>query len=169
VRQFRPRKASRTSLVTPNAKQYLTGSETARAGDRARAVDRPGGVMRELACWLAAAVLAAAPASARGAGDARAGEALYVGTARLANGGAPCLGCHGLAGHGLAWRASFGPDLSTVGEAYDAETIAGLLEDVPFPSMAPLYGAHPITAGERADLAAFLLASRAATGAEMPC
>ena len=40
------------------------------------------------------------------------GEALYVGSTRLFAGGAPCLGCHGVAGHGLARAASFGPDLS---------------------------------------------------------
>jgi mono/diheme cytochrome c family protein len=118
--------------------------------------------MRGFACWLA--VFAAAPVAGRAA-DARAGEALYVGAARLANGGAPCLACHGLAGHGLAWRASFGPDLTDVGVSYDADTIAGLLADVPFPTMAPLYAAHAITAAEREDLAAFLLAARGAAGA----
>ncbi len=120
--------------------------------------------MRELACWLAAVAFAAASTAGRAA-DARAGEALYVGQTRLVNGGAPCLACHGLASHGLAWRASFGPDLGDVGASYDADTIAGLLEDVPFPTMAPLYTAHSITAAERAALAAFLVASRGAAAA----
>ena len=109
---------------------------------------------------LAAALLAAAPLAPTG-GDPRAGEALYVGAARLEGGGAPCLACHALAGHGLAWSASFGPDLSTVAASYDAETLATVLEDVPFPSMAPIYRSHAISGVERAHLAAFLLATRA--------
>ncbi len=109
-----------------------------------------------------ALVLAAAltPGLAGAAADPREGEALYVGTRPLTNGGAPCLACHGLAGHGLAFSASFGPDLSAAGQTYDAETLATVLEDVPFPSMEPIYRGHAITAGERADLAAFLLEAR---------
>jgi hypothetical protein len=120
--------------------------------------------MRHLVSLCGALALAAAlaPAPAGAAVDAREGEALYVGTKPLQNGGAPCLACHGLAGHGLAWSASFGPDLSSAAETYDAETLATVLEDVPFPSMEPVYRGHAITAGERADLAAFLLESRAA-------
>ncbi|WP_242337840.1 MULTISPECIES: hypothetical protein [unclassified Anaeromyxobacter] len=111
-----------------------------------------------------ALVLAAAltPGLAGAAADPRQGEALYVGTTPLANGGAPCLACHGLAGHGLAFSASFGPDLSAAAETYDAETLAAALEDVPFPSMEPIYRGHALTARERGDLAAFLLEARAA-------
>jgi cytochrome c553 len=119
--------------------------------------------MRELHIVGAAclALLSSLPTPSAAAGDAAAGEALYVGSRPLANGGAPCLACHGLAGHGLAWNASFGPDLSHAPESYDAETLCGLLADVPFPSMAPLYHARPITESEQKDLTAFLLASRA--------
>ena len=118
--------------------------------------------MRQIVSVCGALIVAAAltPAVA-GAADAREGEALYVGATRLQNGGAPCLGCHGLAGHGLAWSASFGPDLSAAAQTYDVETLATVLEDVPFPSMEPIYRGHAITAGEREDLAAFLLEARA--------
>jgi hypothetical protein len=109
---------------------------------------------------LLAAALAGAPASparAQGAaGDARRGEALFTGSARLTTGGAPCLACHGIAGHGLARAASFGPDLSAAFEAYGAEGLDAALADVPFPSMTPLYERHALTAAERADLVAFL-------------
>jgi mono/diheme cytochrome c family protein len=129
-----------------------------------QAIDRSGDLMRELHSILGVACVALAatfPARPAAAGDPLAGEKLYVGARPLANGGAPCLACHALAGHGLAWNASFGPDLSHAAESYDEETLVGLLSDVPFPSMDPLYRARPITEAERADLAAFLLAARA--------
>jgi mono/diheme cytochrome c family protein len=100
-------------------------------------------------------ILLALPLAAS-AGDARRGEALYVGSARFANGGAPCLACHGIAGHGLAQAASFGPDLTGVHASFGAETLDAALADVPFPSMQPVYNGHALTEGERADLVAFL-------------
>ncbi|WP_242344262.1 c-type cytochrome [Anaeromyxobacter terrae] len=120
--------------------------------------------MRHIDRLCGALIVAAAltPTLSSAAVDPREGEALYVGTTPLKNGGAPCLACHGLAGHGLAFSASFGPDLSAAGETYDAETLATALEDVPFPSMEPIYRGHALTQGERADLAAFLLEARAA-------
>jgi mono/diheme cytochrome c family protein len=121
---------------------------------------------------LAAALAAGAPqAETPPAGDPRRGEALYVGAAALEHGGAPCLGCHTVGHHGLAWTAQFGPDLSSVAETYGADALASALGDVPFPSMAPLYARHPISEAERADLAAFLLAPhgpvRAASTADL--
>jgi mono/diheme cytochrome c family protein len=89
-------------------------------------------------------------------GDARRGEALFTGATPFTNLGAPCLGCHGVAGHALARAASFGPDLSGVYERYGAEALDGALGDMPFPSMAPLYAKHVVTPAERADLAEFL-------------
>lgn len=88
--------------------------------------------------------------------DPRRGEALYVGAARLSAGGAPCLGCHGVAGHGLARAASFGPDLSGAHQQYGADGLEAMLEDVVFPSMAPIYRDRGVTRAERADLVAFL-------------
>ncbi|BDG01269.1 cytochrome c family protein [Anaeromyxobacter oryzae] len=93
--------------------------------------------------------------------DARAGERLFVGEARLQNGGAPCLACHAIAGHGLAWSASFGPDLSDVRASYDAGALDALLADVQLPSMEPVYRGHALTPEERAHVTAFLLEPRA--------
>jgi mono/diheme cytochrome c family protein len=115
---------------------------------------------RALTATLAAAVaivLLPAPAFPEpSSADARRGEALFTGATPFANLGAPCLGCHGVAGHALARAASFGPDLSAVYESYGPEALDGALADMPFPSMAPLYARHVVTPGERADLAAFL-------------
>jgi mono/diheme cytochrome c family protein len=119
-----------------------------------------------LLCALAAAAPAAGEEAPRPP-DARRGEALYVGAARLAAGGAPCLACHGIAGHGLARAASFGPDLSGAHAAYGGDGLDGLLEDVAFPSMAPVYRGHALTKEERGDLVAFLGAASGALPARL--
>ncbi|WP_242396367.1 c-type cytochrome [Anaeromyxobacter oryzisoli] len=113
---------------------------------------------------LCAAALCAWTA-ARAAGPpsplARAGERLFIGEDRLQNGGAPCLACHAFAGHGLAWSASFGPDLSDARARYDADALGALLADVQLPSMEPVYRGHALTPGERDDVVAFLLQAEA--------
>lgn len=99
-----------------------------------------------------------APPAAAGtqAGDPRRGEALYVGSTPFSQGGAPCLACHGIAGHGLAGGASFGPDLTAAYENYGVEGMVSILESMPFPSMEPIYLDHPLTPEESRDLTAFL-------------
>jgi mono/diheme cytochrome c family protein len=105
---------------------------------------------------LAAALPAAADAPAPRPPDARRGEALFVGSRPLFAGGAPCLACHGVAGHGLARAASFGPDLTAAHEQFGADGLDAMLEDIVFPSMAPVYRGHAVTPEERGDLVAFL-------------
>jgi mono/diheme cytochrome c family protein len=128
-------------------------------------MSRPSSLVPRLAlvavaalAWYASARAAPAADSAVAAspGDPGRGEALYVGTVRFENGGAPCLACHGVAGHGLARAASFGPDLTAAHATYGDDGLEAMLADVPFPSMQPLYNAHAITAVERRDLGAFL-------------
>ncbi|MGE4579089.1 MAG: c-type cytochrome [Desulfuromonadales bacterium] len=100
----------------------------------------------------------AVPAGAQPqAADPQRGEALYVGTEAFEAGGAPCLGCHGIAGAGLAGGSNFGPDLTAIHENYGEEGVAFVLEDLAsFPSMTPIYTGRPLTIAEQADLAAFL-------------
>lgn len=108
-----------------------------------------------LALWL---LLLSSGATA---GDPRRGEALFVGTVAMAEGGAPCLGCHSLGGVGLgrAAGASYGPDLTELSANFGADGIAAILEDLTaFPSMAPIYAERPLTIEEQAELGAFLVA-----------
>jgi mono/diheme cytochrome c family protein len=110
--------------------------------------------------WAAAARAATATSATDASPpDALVGEDLYVGKLRFANGGAPCLACHGVAGHGLARAASFGPDLTTVHASYGDDGLEAALAEVPFPSMQPIYAVHALTAVERRDLSAFLAES----------
>jgi mono/diheme cytochrome c family protein len=90
-------------------------------------------------------------------GDPQRGEALYIGTAGFSKGGAPCLACHGIAGHelGYAAGATYGPDLTAMYEDYGEEGIADVLEDLSFESMVAIYESRPLTETEKADLVAF--------------
>jgi hypothetical protein len=97
------------------------------------------------------------PAAVLAAGSARAGRELFVGARPLRNGGPPCGACHGLGGQGLAFTASFGPELSSGLTGLDPDAIDGLLDSLPFPSMTPVYEGRALTPGERADLVAFLV------------
>jgi mono/diheme cytochrome c family protein len=99
--------------------------------------------------------------------DPRRGEALYVGAAPLVAGGAPCLACHGIAGHGLARAASFGPDLSGAHQQYGADGLEAALEEGSFPSMVPVYRGHAVAKEERADLIAFLAEATGAPPARL--
>jgi len=102
-----------------------------------------------------AATQAAAPA-----GDPSAGRAIFIGARRLENGGAPCGACHAMGAQGLAFSASFGPDLSGSFVGLGAEAVDGMLQDPPFPSMVPVYAGRALTPAERADVTAFLLAAQ---------
>ena len=90
-------------------------------------------------------------------GDVKRGKALYVGSASFSAGGAPCLACHGIAGHelGHAAGANYGPDLTALYEDYGEDGVAGVLEDLSFESMDAIYAERPLTDDERADLVAF--------------
>ena len=90
-------------------------------------------------------------------GDSKQGEALYVGSVGFSAGGAPCLACHGIAGHelGLAAGANYGPDLTALFEDYGEEGIIGVLEDLSFESMEAIYASRPLTDSEKVDLVAF--------------
>jgi mono/diheme cytochrome c family protein len=95
-------------------------------------------------------------------GEARRGAALFSGAVPFEKGGAPCLGCHGIAGLGPAGGARFGPDLTALHSDYGAEGVAAILEGLAFPSMEPIYAGRPLNEAERAALAAFF--AEAASG-----
>lgn len=104
--------------------------------------------------------LAESPQKKVAQGDPERGKALYVGTASFANGGAPCLACHGIggAGLGMAAGASYGPDLTDFYQNYGAEGVVAILETLPFPSMEPIYAKRPLTEKEQQNLTAFFAA-----------
>jgi mono/diheme cytochrome c family protein len=111
-----------------------------------------------LALWMLVAA-AAGVTGATGAAEPslEAGRALFVGSRPFQNGGAPCGACHAVGGEGMAFTASLGPELSAALAGLDPEPLDGLLETLPFPTMAPIYDGHALTPAERADLVAFLI------------
>ncbi len=109
-----------------------------------------------LALLLAAGTVPALAAEAPpGPGDPLRGRALFIGAVRFQQGGSPCGACHAVGGQGRAFAAGMGPELSRSFDGMDAATLDSLLQDLPFPSMVPVYAGHPLTPSERGDLAAF--------------
>jgi hypothetical protein len=110
--------------------------------------------------WLATVALglgAATAAAQAPAGDPMTGRALFIGARAFQNGGSPCGGCHAIGGAAAPFAASLGPELSASFSGLDAAAVDGILQDLPFPTMAPLYAKHALAAAERTDLGAFLL------------
>jgi len=94
-------------------------------------------------------------------GDPLRGESLFVGSTAFAAGGAPCLACHGIAGHelGYAAGATYGPDLTSLFEDYGEEGVAAVLDDPSaFESMSAIFAERPLSEVEIADLTAFFAA-----------
>lgn len=112
--------------------------------------------------------LLASPGWAQQADPSR-GEALFIGTVGLAEGGAPCLACHGIAGHelGHAAGASYGPDLTDLFENYGEEGITAVLENLSFGSMEAIYAGRPLTDAEITDLTAFFESAAAGVAPEI--
>jgi mono/diheme cytochrome c family protein len=148
----------------------LSKGKTRIVADGQQAFNAEGGsqMARGRGLWFAScaatlvAVAMPADAAAPAAGDATAGKALFSGARRAQNGGAPCGACHAVGGQGPAFAASLGPDLSHSFDGLPLDAIDGMLQDLPFPTMAPLYAGRALTPVERADLAAFLVAGAGA-------
>ena len=121
-----------------------------------------------MAAGVAAGAAAADPAPAAPAGNPLVGRELFIGARRFQAGGPPCGVCHGIGGEGLAFSASLGPELSSSVAGLDPESLQGVLETLPFPTMVPLYTDRALTPGERADLGAFLVEAAKAAGVWIP-
>ncbi len=98
---------------------------------------------------------AAAPIVA--VGDPDIGKELFTGTARFHNGGPPCMACHGAAGIGALGGGQLGPDLTTVVTRLGGvAAVSAFVGGSPTPTMSAVWSRTPLTAGERADVVAFL-------------
>ena len=98
------------------------------------------------------------PAPAVAAGNAARGKELFKGGDRLAAGGPACLSCHTIAGVGALGGGGIGPDLTGAFVKYGgAQGLGSALTSLAaFPTMAPIFSRNKLTAGEQADLIAFL-------------
>lgn len=94
-------------------------------------------------------------------GRALAGQNLFTGEARLANGGPPCLACHTVSGYGWLEGGRLGPDLTQVIQRYGEAGLAANLNQITFPTMQGPFLNRPFTPQEQADLIAFFTWSNA--------
>ncbi len=97
-------------------------------------------------------------AQASPVGDIGRGQDLFMGNVHFQNGGPPCMGCHNVDSNGILGGGALGPDLTNVSARYSQSDLAAILGN-PKPTMKPIFSEHPLTAGEQADLLAFLQAS----------
>lgn len=83
------------------------------------------------------------------------GRDLFDGTIPLAQGGPACASCHAAATVPAA-GGTMGPDLTGVTRLMGREGLASALQTLYFPTMYPLFAAHPLTPDEQASIGAFL-------------
>ncbi len=120
-----------------------------------------------VALALALASGSATPAETGAPNSADAGERLFAGEVRFANGGPPSAACHAAAGLRFPGGGSLGPDLTDAYSKYGPEPLDVVLTTLFVPTMNPLFAGRPLTAAERAELTAFL-ASRAGQAPAAP-
>lgn len=92
------------------------------------------------------------------AGDPDRGHALFVHRIHFRGGGPPCMGCHSIDSVGILGGGVMGPNLTPAFAKYGDAGLAAALANIAWPVMKPIYGAHPLTPQEQADLRAFLQA-----------
>ncbi|MCL4202959.1 MAG: c-type cytochrome [Pirellulaceae bacterium] len=87
------------------------------------------------------------------------GRRYVLGTARLANGGAACIGCHSVHGTGSLGGGRLGPDLTRVyqrlGGDAPRKNLTAWLTAPATATMAPVFRSHPLTKEEINGLVAF--------------
>ena len=87
--------------------------------------------------------------------DSTIGRWLFVGRRGLANGGAPCISCHSVAGVGALGGGTLARDLTGAATRY-GPGLPQVVQTPPFPLMQAVYGPRPLTAEETSHLVAFL-------------
>jgi len=91
-------------------------------------------------------------------GDIEEGHDLFVGSRRLDNGGAACVGCHTAGSVGNLGGPGLGPDLTDVAATFGSEAaLVSWLAEPASPVMEPVFDGHPLTENEIADLSVFLV------------
>lgn len=92
--------------------------------------------------------------------DIAAGQRIFEGTKRLANGGAACLACHSVDGLDTFGGGRLGPDLTKVYERMNGrKNLASWLMAPATPTMRPLFADKSLTNEEIVSLVAYLESS----------
>jgi mono/diheme cytochrome c family protein len=90
-------------------------------------------------------------------GDAGVGRELFVGGARMHNGGPPCMSCHSISGIGALGGGTLGPDLTDAYNKYGGDAgLGAFLTGDPTPTMSAVWTRQPLTPQEVSNLVAFV-------------
>ena len=90
------------------------------------------------------------------AGDPQNGSDIFLGNVHLKNGAPFCIGCHNIDGLGLLGGGTLGPDLTDSYSIYGDAGLEGILSNLPFLTMRPVYANNGFSEQEKADLRAFM-------------
>lgn len=96
------------------------------------------------------------------------GKALFIGSTRLAKGGAPCISCHPSTYPGIAGGNLSIANLSTSYKKMGDTGMRGALTSLKFPTMRKIYADRPLTDEEIAALMALFKESPALNGGGCP-
>jgi hypothetical protein len=125
-------------------------------------------ILSALSLVLASTALQAGVSAEAGQpGSAASGEALFIGRVPFKNGGPGCASCHSIAGVPFPNGGRLGPDLTGAYEKFGPEGTDFVLQTLFFPTMAPIFGARPLTTEEQRDLKAFLAQTRPGTSVQV--
>ena len=115
---------------------------------RCRCTPRGGG-------WLLVALLLGTPAAGQPPPSAAVGAQLFAGSVAFQNGGPACATCHSIGGLAFPNGGTMGPDLTHTVARFGDAGIDAMLQTLFFPTMQPIFDAHPLTPAEQANLKAF--------------
>ena len=85
-------------------------------------------------------------------GDVDSGWRLFMGRAKLQNGGAACISCHSIKGVGMFGGGTLGPDLTGVNLKYRDPELIAILQNPAFPTMATQFSTHALSNEEIVQL-----------------
>lgn len=88
--------------------------------------------------------------------DIAAGERLFTGQTKLANGAAACNSCHSVDGTGKLGGGTLGPNLTAANIKYRDPELITILQNPNFPTMNTIFNNHKLTDEEIVQLFAFL-------------
>jgi mono/diheme cytochrome c family protein len=89
-------------------------------------------------------------------GDPENGRAIFLGEVHLHNGAPFCIGCHNIDDTGVLGGGTLAPNLTNAYNTYGDAGLDGILSNLPFLTMRPIYANNTFTEQEKADLRAFM-------------
>ncbi len=89
-------------------------------------------------------------------GNAENGKAIFLGWVHLKSGAPFGIGCHNIDDTGLLGGGTLGPNLTNAYSEFGDAGLEGIISNLPFLTMRPIYANNPITEQEKADLRAFI-------------